>query len=91
MSTFQLDKNIEKSYNLKINKGDELGAFRMGSTIVMLYAKGVLPNEDVDKFLGKSETEVDRDSPAWSVFPKANQGQPRRQHLWDSARQHKYG
>lgn len=29
---------IEKNYDLKINKGDELGAFRMGSTVVMLYS-----------------------------------------------------
>ncbi len=43
---------IEKAYSHKINKGDELGAFRMGSTVVMLYAKGVLPIENVDPLLG---------------------------------------
>lgn len=36
---------VEKKYqNLKIQKGDELGLFRMGSTIVMLYSKSI----DVD-------------------------------------------
>lgn len=36
----------EKSYeNLQIQKGDELGLFRMGSTVVMLYAPGTLPAE----------------------------------------------
>ena len=45
-------EKIEKSYSHKINKGDELGAFRMGSTVVMLYAQGVLPNENVGAFLG---------------------------------------
>ncbi len=34
---------FEKSYQLPVAKGDELGAFRMGSTVVMLYAKGQLP------------------------------------------------
>lgn len=49
----QFTKNkIEKYYSLKINKGDELGAFRMGSTIVMLYANGVLPSEDVEALIG---------------------------------------
>ncbi len=37
--------NFTKSYNLPIQKGDELGAFRMGSTVVMLYAKGQLPTD----------------------------------------------
>ena len=45
-------EKIEKSYSHKINKGDELGAFRMGSTVVMLYAQGVLPNENVDGYFG---------------------------------------
>lgn len=34
---------FEKNYHLAVQKGDELGAFRMGSTVVMLYAKGQLP------------------------------------------------
>lgn len=51
---FKAAQNVEKAYNLKISKGDELGAFRMGSTIVMLYAKGVLPDENVENFLGKT-------------------------------------
>lgn len=34
---------FEKAYNHPIQKGEELGAFRMGSTVVMLYAKGQLP------------------------------------------------
>ncbi|MBC7419759.1 MAG: phosphatidylserine decarboxylase [Bdellovibrio sp.] len=34
---------FEKIYDLPVQKGDELGAFRMGSTVVMLYAKGQLP------------------------------------------------
>lgn len=51
---FKVSQNVEKSYNLKISKGDELGAFRMGSTIVMLYARGVLPDENVENFLGKA-------------------------------------
>ena len=49
----QFTKNkIEKNYSLKINKGDELGAFRMGSTVVMLYANKALPNENVDLLIG---------------------------------------
>lgn len=46
---------VEKTYNeLSINKGDELGQFRMGSTIVMLYAKDSLPQDlQVEKFLNQ--------------------------------------
>lgn len=34
---------LEKKYtNLKIEKGDELGMFRMGSTVVMLYSKSTV-------------------------------------------------
>lgn len=51
---FQVPVSYEKSYHISIKKGDELGAFRMGSTIVMMYAKGVLPNENVQKYLGQS-------------------------------------
>lgn len=43
---------VEKSYSgLKIKKGDELGMFRMGSTVVMLY-----PNqtENLSRFLNQS-------------------------------------
>lgn len=47
------DGVLEKEYsNLKINKGDELGMFRMGSTVVMLYAKEVL-SKPVDEWRGK--------------------------------------
>lgn len=47
-------KVIEKSYNgLKINKGEELGMFRMGSTVVMLYPKSAKP-ENLSHFLNKS-------------------------------------
>jgi phosphatidylserine decarboxylase len=43
----------EKSYqNLKIHKGDELGLFRMGSTVVMLYAPGTLTSADVPALIG---------------------------------------
>ncbi len=51
---FQVSVSYEKSYNIKIKKGDELGAFRMGSTVVMMYAKGVLPNENVQKYLNQA-------------------------------------
>lgn len=34
----------DKSYQVPVTKGDELGAFRMGSTVVMLYASGQLPS-----------------------------------------------
>lgn len=47
------DDVIEKSYSLPIKKGDELGAFRMGSTVVMLYPKTALPNLDLSKFLNQ--------------------------------------
>lgn len=42
----QMDSAVkyDKTYNQPIQKGDELGAFRMGSTVVMLYAKGQLPD-----------------------------------------------
>ncbi len=50
---FKATQNVEKAYTLNIAKGDELGAFRMGSTIVMLYAHGVLRDENVERFLGK--------------------------------------
>ncbi len=51
---FKTTKPVETFYDLKIKKGDELGAFRMGSTIVMLYAKGVLPSGVVEKFVNQS-------------------------------------
>jgi phosphatidylserine decarboxylase len=46
---------IEKEYsNLSIQKGDELGKFRMGSTVVMLYSKGLLPeNFAIENFLNQ--------------------------------------
>lgn len=40
---FKVFKPLVKEYkDLRIKKGDELGMFRMGSTIVMLYQKNVL-------------------------------------------------
>ena len=50
---FQVSSSYEKFYQIPIKKGDELGAFRMGSTIVMMYAKGVLPNPQVQKYVGQ--------------------------------------
>ncbi len=50
---FQVAVSYEKSYQIPVKKGDELGAFRMGSTIVMMYAKGVLPNPSVQKYAGQ--------------------------------------
>lgn len=46
---------VEKTYaNLSIQKGEELGQFRMGSTIVMLYSKDILPADlNVEKFLNQ--------------------------------------
>lgn len=46
---------VEKKYaDLSIQKGAELGQFRMGSTIVMLYSKDILPKDlQVEKFLGQ--------------------------------------
>ena len=44
----------EKIYtDLKINKGDELGMFRMGSTIVMLYSKNTISPNNLDIFVNK--------------------------------------
>jgi phosphatidylserine decarboxylase len=44
---------FEKKYdNLNITKGDELGMFRMGSTIVMLYAPNILQNFAPERFRG---------------------------------------
>lgn len=44
---------LEKEYSFPIKKGDELGAFRMGSTIVMLYGKGELSDASVQKYLNQ--------------------------------------
>lgn len=46
---------LEKTYaNISIQKGEELGQFRMGSTIVMLYAKNTLPEStSVENWLNK--------------------------------------
>jgi phosphatidylserine decarboxylase len=44
---------LEKEYSLPIHKGDELGAFRMGSTVVMLYPKGALADVDYKKYLNQ--------------------------------------
>ena len=50
---FQISESYKKSYQIPIKKGDELGAFRMGSTVVMMYAPGVLPNSSVQKHAGQ--------------------------------------
>lgn len=43
----------EKTYqNLKINKGDELGMFRMGSTVVMIYAQDTISQQDLNSLVG---------------------------------------
>ncbi len=46
----------EKVYaSQRIKKGDELGQFRMGSTVVMLYSKDVLPKDlQIEKFRGQT-------------------------------------
>jgi hypothetical protein len=45
----------EKQYqNLKIQKGEELGMFRMGSTVVMLYAPGTINPADLAQFQNKA-------------------------------------
>lgn len=44
---------IKEYKDLKIQKGDELGMFRMGSTIVMLYSEKTVPSENLDKFKGQ--------------------------------------
>ncbi|MFZ3231198.1 MAG: archaetidylserine decarboxylase [Pseudobdellovibrio sp.] len=43
----------EKLYSLPIQRGEELGAFRMGSTIVMLYPKDALKDISVNKYLNQ--------------------------------------
>lgn len=44
----------EKKYeNLTIKKGDELGMFRMGSTIVMLYSENTITSKDLTQFINK--------------------------------------
>ena len=44
-----------KTYeNLKIQKGEELGMFRMGSTVVMVYAPGTVSNLNLSQWHGKS-------------------------------------
>ena len=44
----------EKSYNgLKVQKGDELGMFRMGSTVVMLYGPTTIAQDGLESYLNK--------------------------------------
>lgn len=44
----------EKSYEgQKVQKGDELGMFRMGSTVVMLYAEGTIASDNLSELIGK--------------------------------------
>lgn len=45
---------IVKNYsNLKINKGDELGMFRMGSTVVMLYSEKTITSVGLDMWINE--------------------------------------
>lgn len=45
---------LERTYSsLNIQKGDELGMFRMGSTIVMLYSKNTAPQENLAHLINK--------------------------------------
>ena len=52
---FLLSKNLIKdSLNISIAKGEELGMFRMGSTVVMLYQKGTLDESvNLSAFINK--------------------------------------
>ncbi len=53
---FKVFKPLVKEYkNISVKKGDELGMFRMGSTIVMLYQKDVLglQNSQLEQFHNK--------------------------------------
>jgi phosphatidylserine decarboxylase len=46
---------LEKKYdNLFIKKGEEVGLFRMGSTVVMLYSKAYLTNLQLESWHGKA-------------------------------------
>ena len=45
----------EKNYSgVQIKKGDELGMFRMGSTVVMLYAPNTIKDVQLEKYLNNS-------------------------------------
>jgi phosphatidylserine decarboxylase len=44
---------LTKHYDLKVSKGDELGAFRMGSTVVMLYSFEVASQEVLKNYHGQ--------------------------------------
>jgi len=44
---------LEKSYSIPIKKGEELGAFRMGSTVVMLYPKGAIDSVPFVNYLNQ--------------------------------------
>lgn len=43
----------EDQLNIPVQKGQELGYFRMGSTVVMVYQKGVLENPRIDERAGQ--------------------------------------
>jgi len=47
---------VKDNLNISIQKGAELGMFRMGSTVVMLYQKGILDlsNEQLDELHNKA-------------------------------------
>ncbi len=56
-----LSKSLFKeNLNIKVTKGQELGMFRMGSTVVMLYQKNTLDFVDLSKFHGQA-TRVNSD------------------------------
>ena len=51
------ESKLDKSYSPKIPilRGEELGVFHMGSTVVMIYPKSIrLQRDDWEKFKGKS-------------------------------------
>jgi phosphatidylserine decarboxylase len=48
-------KPREKTYEppISIKRGEEVGVFNMGSTVVMLYEKGMLAAQDAERFRGR--------------------------------------
>lgn len=46
-------KVVEKDFDLVIQKGDELGMFHMGSTVVVVYAPSLIPHDWNKRPLGK--------------------------------------
>lgn len=46
-------KIIEKDFDLVVQKGDELGMFHMGSTVVVVYSQSLIPHDWNKRPLGK--------------------------------------